>query len=191
MTWMNRDYQGLTALLQRLQIPVVIQVHQNSGSLPQSIAQTVTPVAIGDFMLWPIMAGECWLAHPDSGCWAYLNPHAQQIELWPPFNLQEERFFWHSFLVMTVAFYLSEQGYTPWHGAGLQDPQGRSWLFGGYSHGGKSTLTIGLLAAGWRYLSDDLLFLANQGEQVNAYGWQGISVLDPILGETYEHLQSH
>jgi hypothetical protein len=104
---MNRDYRGLTALLQRLQISVVIHIHQKSSNLPQSIAQNFTPVTIGDLVLWTTMAGECWLTHPDSGCWAYLNPQAQQIELGHPSTLQEDRFFWHSFLVMTVAFYLA------------------------------------------------------------------------------------
>lgn len=45
------------------------------------------------------------------------------------------------------------------HAAALRAPNGTTLIAAGDSGGGKTTLTLGLLASGYRYLSDDALFL--------------------------------
>lgn len=90
-----------------------------------------------------------------------------------------------------MALYLSDRGYTPIHAAALVDPLGKLWLFGGYTHAGKSTLTIGLLEAGWGYLGDDGLLLGDSEAGVVAHSWWGSSLLDPILVASYPHLERH
>jgi hypothetical protein len=57
------------------------------------------------------------------------------------------------------------------HSAAVVDESsGSSVLICGPSGSGKSTLTLQLAAAGWRYLSDDVLLLGLTGEKVKATG---------------------
>ncbi|HEX8722842.1 MAG TPA: hypothetical protein VF736_19645 [Pyrinomonadaceae bacterium] len=56
------------------------------------------------------------------------------------------------------------------HGAGLVEPvSGAGLLAVGPSGSGKSTLATQLAAAGWRYLSDDILLLRARGPRVEAH----------------------
>src|SRR6266850_5758567 len=55
------------------------------------------------------------------------------------------------------------------HAAGLVAPDGSGVLIVGASGSGKSTITIGLIRAGWRYLADDAVLLR--------YGRQGVEAL--------------
>jgi hypothetical protein len=56
------------------------------------------------------------------------------------------------------------------HSGAVVEPQtGRGVLFAGASGSGKSTLTLQLVANGWRYLTDDVLFLKPAGGAVKAY----------------------
>lgn len=55
------------------------------------------------------------------------------------------------------------------HSAAVLDPQTRAGvLFVGPSGSGKSTITLQLAAAGWPYLTDDILLLSNENEIVEA-----------------------
>lgn len=42
------------------------------------------------------------------------------------------------------------------HAAAVVDPRGRGWLICGASRAGKTSLTLGLVLEGWRWLSDEL-----------------------------------
>ena len=56
------------------------------------------------------------------------------------------------------------------HSGAVVEPQtGRGVLFAGASGSGKSTLTLQLVANGWQYLTDDVLFLKPDGGAVKAY----------------------
>ena len=57
------------------------------------------------------------------------------------------------------------------HAAGLVEPRtGRCFLFPGLSGSGKTSLSIRLAAAGWHYLSDDLLAISEDGSGVEVRG---------------------
>lgn len=57
------------------------------------------------------------------------------------------------------------------HAAGLVEPEsGSGALFAGMSGSGKTSLSVRLTSAGWRYLSDDLLILSDGDSGVEARG---------------------
>ena len=59
------------------------------------------------------------------------------------------------------------------HGAGVVSPDARTGvLIVGPSGSGKSTLTLQLMASGWGYLSDDMVFLSKTGDDVEARGFR-------------------
>lgn len=59
------------------------------------------------------------------------------------------------------------------HSGAVVDPQTqRGVLFAGASGSGKSTITLQLVASGWQYLSDDVVFVESLGEVLTAYPWR-------------------
>jgi hypothetical protein len=59
------------------------------------------------------------------------------------------------------------------HSAGVASPDARAGvLIVGPSGSGKSTLTLQLMASGWGYLSDDMVFLSRAGDHVEARGFR-------------------
>jgi hypothetical protein len=82
------------------------------------------------------------------------------------------------------------------HAAGVVEPEtGTGMIVVGNSNSGKSSLTIRLAGAGWRYLSDDMLVLAEESGMVEAWALRrifsvssaslansGLSELDAALG---------
>ena len=59
------------------------------------------------------------------------------------------------------------------HSAGVVSPDSRTGvLIVGPSGSGKSTLTLQLMASGWGYLSDDMVFLSKAGDEVEARGFR-------------------
>jgi hypothetical protein len=82
------------------------------------------------------------------------------------------------------------------HAAGVVEPEtGAGMVVVGNSNSGKSSLTIRLAGAGWRYLSDDMLVLAEENGAVEAWALRrifsvsatslansGLSALDAALG---------
>ena len=59
------------------------------------------------------------------------------------------------------------------HSAGVVSPDARTGvLIVGPSGSGKSTLTLQLMASGWGYLSDDMVFLSRAGDGVEARGFR-------------------
>lgn len=84
------------------------------------------------------------------------------------------------------------------HAAGIVEPStGTGMIVIGNSNSGKSSLTIRLAGAGWHYLSDDMLVLAEEDGLINAWALRrifsvssaslansGLSGLDAALGAT-------
>jgi hypothetical protein len=82
------------------------------------------------------------------------------------------------------------------HAAGVVEPvTGTGIVVVGHSNSGKSSLTIRLAGAGWRYLSDDMLVLAEEEGEIEAWAFRrifsvsssslansGLSNLDAALG---------
>jgi hypothetical protein len=60
------------------------------------------------------------------------------------------------------------------HAAAIVAPDGRAWLLSGDTHAGKTTTTVNLIEAGWRYVSDDHVVLsaaADDSTGVTVEGW--------------------
>jgi len=61
------------------------------------------------------------------------------------------------------------------HAAGVVEPAtGTGVVVVGHSNSGKSTLTIRLAGAGWRYLSDDMLVLGEENGKIDAWAFRRI-----------------
>jgi hypothetical protein len=175
------DLAGVEDLLDRLQSPLKLQIYDNQPPVISPEFQFV--FELGGVSYWRSLDQSWWLQAKDTGGVAHL--------IAPLHQQPNQRYFWHSVMRSAIAIYLSDDGYTPIHAAALVDPIGQLWLFGGYTHTGKSTLTIGLLEAGWSYLGDDGILLADDNWKVVAHSWWGSSLLDPILVTTYPHLVNH
>ena len=58
------------------------------------------------------------------------------------------------------------------HAAGLLDGEGRGYLISGNAGSGKTTMTLSLIHAGWKFLSDDTVFLKlGDGKDVTVLGF--------------------
>lgn len=185
------DLAGTYELLDRLQLALEIRLFDELAAslLPTTEIQFTTQLSGVNYAR--LDDGSLWLHDTQRGAVAHLMTQSAQLDLWRGNDGLDRRYFWHSFVRSAVAFYLSDLHYTPLHAAALVDPTGKLWLFGGYTHAGKSTLTIGLLEAGWGYLGDDGVILAESETGIVAHSWWGSSLLDPILADTYPHLARH
>jgi hypothetical protein len=183
------DLAGVWDLLDRLQSPLELQIHDDRP--PVISPEFLFVFELGGVSYWRSTDQSWWLLAKDTGGVAHLIAPLQQLHLWPDPHQPTQRYFWHSVMRSAIAIYLSDYGYTPIHAAAMVDPIGQLWLLGGYTHAGKSTLTIGLLEAGWSYLGDDGVLLADDHLGVVAHSWWGSSLLDPILATTYPHLATH
>jgi hypothetical protein len=66
------------------------------------------------------------------------------------------------------------------HAAGVVEPKTNTGMIVvGNSNSGKSSLTIRLAGAGWRYLSDDMLVLAEEGGAVESWALRRIFSISP------------
>ncbi|MFN2454847.1 MAG: hypothetical protein ABR577_11565 [Pyrinomonadaceae bacterium] len=86
-------------------------------------------------------------------------------------------------IIYAVQALLRRASVYPLHAAGLIEPQSNHGvLIIGDSGAGKSTLTIRLTAAGWRYLSDDLMTLIERNGHIIAQGLRRIFSLAAVSG---------
>lgn len=76
-------------------------------------------------------------------------------------------------LTIAAAALLSRLGRALLHAAAVESPDGRAWLLVGNAMAGKTTTTLNLIRAGWRYLSDDHVVLAHDdsADEVVVEGW--------------------
>lgn len=70
-----------------------------------------------------------------------------------------ERFFVNLFLTVALFEALRQHGLFFLHAAALESPEGEGYLFAGNAYSGKTSLTLALIQQGFRYLSDDTVFL--------------------------------
>jgi hypothetical protein len=78
----------------------------------------------------------------------------------------------YSACTLASALLLGRLGRALAHAAAVAPEGGGAWLLVGDTHAGKTTTTANLLAAGWRYLSDDHVVLRRgAGGALEAEGW--------------------
>ncbi len=90
-----------------------------------------------------------------------------------PRSLNEYGLDFFSNLLFTLSLFeaLRFHGLYYLHAAALQGPDGAGYLVCGNAGCGKTTLTLSLIKAGFRYLSDDTVFMRTEGEDVEVRGF--------------------
>ena len=91
----------------------------------------------------------------------------------------------HSLLLL-----LRPKGYWPLHAAALAK-EGAGLLIVGASDSGKSTQALGLVRAGWHYLSDDSVLLRKAGEEIEAVPLRRDFGLDDAAEGTFPEIAPH
>ena len=120
-----------------------------------------------------------FLLQPETGSGtAYLSP------AFTTKNAVQQRRFW-SFGLLKL---LRAKGYFSLHAAGLISPQGQSIVVSGPPGAGKSTLVLGLVEAGWKYLSDDALLLRAYSSSVIAFGLRRDVYIDADAAPGYSRM---
>lgn len=83
------------------------------------------------------------------------------------FNENGERFFTHILLHFTLLEALRNFQLYPLHSAALESPQGSGFMFPANGYSGKTSITLLLASLGFRYLSDDTVFLRPDGGKIS------------------------
>ena len=78
-------------------------------------------------------------------------------------------------------------GFYSLHAAGLSDKDGEGMLLIGPSGSGKSTLAIGLIRAGWSYLSDDAVLLRCGSERIETLACRRSFYIDAAQSSDYSN----
>ena len=90
----------------------------------------------------------------------------------------------YSAATLAAALLLGRLGRALVHAAAVVPPAGGAWLLVGDSHAGKTSTCATLLAAGWRYVSDDHLVLSRAGTGApGVEGWPRRFHLDEGWGQ--------
>jgi hypothetical protein len=78
----------------------------------------------------------------------------------------------YSMATLAAALVAGRMGRALVHAAAVVAPDGGTWLLVGDTHSGKTTTTVNLLNAGWRYVSDDHVVLGRAANgRVMVEGW--------------------
>jgi len=75
------------------------------------------------------------------------------------------------------------------HSAGLISPEGKCYLFPSNAGEGKSTITLYLIKEGYKYLSDDTVFLSRKENEILISGFERTSHIGEDLIERFEELK--
>jgi len=108
-----------------------------------------------------------------------------------PETLEEggRHFFTHIFFTIALFEMLRHQGIFFLHAAGLVSPEGKSLVFPASAGQGKSTLALYLIREGFKYLSDDTIFLSRSRGRVFISGFQKLSHLPEEIFSRFPELK--
>ncbi len=176
---------GIYSLLDQLGIPLNLTF---AAQIERLLEDVVFSIELSTYHYYRLINDDILIEDLNRECAVRINTKEQQMTVFVKHEQQIDRRLWHELIRHGISAYLSDCGCTPIHAAAVVSPDGYSWIIGGQTHAGKSTLVLGLLAAGWKFLSDDSLILRAEAGKIVAYGWLGMSLLNPILIETYPHL---
>jgi len=99
-----------------------------------------------------------------------------------------ERVFIHLLFTVTLLEVLRHQGLYFLHTAGLESPEREGYLFVANAYSGKTSITLGLLQQGFRYLSDDTVFLRSVPEGIEVLPWSRVFHVPNELSRVYPEL---
>jgi len=108
--------------------------------------------------------GRLYLRHGMEG--AQIDPAGGQAMLW---CTDDNPGLLFDLLSLSLVALLSPRGHFLLHAACLAHETG-GIVISARSHSGKSSLALGLVQAGWGYLSDDMVLLSLSGEDIEARG---------------------
>lgn len=94
-------------------------------------------------------------------------------------------------LTFSLLALLQRQSLYAIHGAAVCQGEDNGVLFVGYSDTGKSTMTMALVRRGWQYLSDDSIFIRQDGDIVEALPFRRDFGLDPDSDQYFPELIGH
>lgn len=119
----------------------------------------------------------------------HLRPHVGAAYAWmaPPF-CRKARMARANFWSFGLLKLLRPLGIYSLHAAGLATKDGEGVLLVGPSGSGKSTLAVGLIRAGWSYLSDDAVLLRHGSQAVEALACRKSFYVDAARSEDYSDL---
>lgn len=118
-----------------------------------------------------------WLAGPARAVIA-AGGHTAEVEIGPEALADRERLA-QTFLSAVLIFLLRRAGWHHVHAAIARDPGGRDWLFAGNAQSGKSTTAALLATWGWAVGSDDITFLVQHDDSVEAVAQRAPIALRP------------
>ena len=115
------------------------------------------------------------LTTPDESVTAVIDLHLQRATIRLAAAHDDADFGRHTFAALTVsaALLLGRQDRVLLHAGGVVAPNGGAWLLVGDSHSGKSSTCATLVRAGWAFLADDQVIVAEDREtrELHAEGW--------------------
>ena len=109
-----------------------------------------------------------------SGGWADLARGTAGLVPAPFGEETREAVAWDVYSMCTIAcaLLLGRMHRSLAHAAAVVAPGGGAWLLAGDTHAGKSTTSVNLIEAGWRFVSDDHVVLFRDGDgSIAVEGW--------------------
>jgi hypothetical protein len=109
-----------------------------------------------------------------SAGWADLRRGVAELIPTPFDDGSRETVAWdvYSMCTLACALLLGRMHRALAHAAAVVAPDGGAWLLAGDTHAGKSTTSVNLIEAGWRFVSDDHVVLFRDGDgRISAEGW--------------------
>jgi len=101
---------------------------------------------------------------------------------------QGERFFQNLFFCLPLFEALRHHGLYFLHAAALRSPEQEGYLFVANAYSGKTSLTLALIRQGFRYLSDDTVFLRNSPQGLEVLSWARAFHVPSELSRVYPEL---
>jgi len=132
-----------------------------------------------------------WLYFTDYLSYLIIHPGHQLVQGYiSEASLREngERVFVHLLFTVTLFEALRHQGLYFLHAAALESPEQQGYLFVANAYSGKTSITLGLLQQGFRYLSDDTVFLRRTPAGIEVLPWARVFHVPNELSRIYPEL---
>lgn len=151
-----------------------IVVEADDGEAPAR-PESAPVLRLGSVTAWVPAPGTVAVLGGTAGCRGQVRLDAGTARLTAPSAPADaDAAAWdlYSMLTLSCALLLGRMRRALVHAAAVVAPDGRAWLLAGDTHAGKSTTSVNLIQAGWRFVTDDHGVLARgDGGEVRMEGW--------------------